>query len=665
MCGIAGFWHRKAQRFEGAIFAMTNALYRRGPDDAGYWVDTDAGLAFGHRRLSILDLSEAGHQPMFSASGRYAIVYNGEVYNFDELRESIEHETDGTYPFRGHSDTEVILASVERWGLKRAVESFVGMFAFALWDRKARRLHLVRDRVGIKPLYYGFCGSAFVFGSELKALAAYPDFDAPIDRDSLAQLLRYNAIPAERTIYQGIYKVEPGCILTLTDLQSRALHRERYWSAADVVRRGQAEPFVGDEKQAVEALEDVLSRAVGLRMIADVPLGAFLSGGVDSSTVVALMQAQSTRPIRTFSIGFDNGRYNEADDARQVAHYLGCDHTELYVRPDDALAVIPELPTLYDEPFADSSQIPTFLVSRLAREHVTVALSGDGGDELFGGYNRHVWGPRLSKLLDRVPASARQLLSRLGRARTPEQWDEAFARLEKVLPPKARLRVPGDKIYKLSRLLEADDPEKLYELLTSHWSRPTDIVAGASDRPREFVDEPGFDDYAARLMYRDLVAYLHDDILTKVDRASMGVSLEARVPILDHRVIELAWRLPMAMKIKDGVGKHILRKVLYRHVPRHLIERPKMGFGIPIDSWLRGPLRAWAEELLDPRRLSEEGFFSPEPIEKIWRAHLDGRRNHQHELWDILMFQAWYRHQQVQRAGHRPTDLRVELRPSA
>ncbi|MFU8803310.1 MAG: asparagine synthase (glutamine-hydrolyzing) [Bradymonadaceae bacterium] len=665
MCGIAGFWNVRADRYESAIFSMTNALYRRGPDDAGYWVDPSASIALGHRRLSILDLSEAGHQPMFSASRRYVIVYNGEVYNFEELRRRIEDETSETYPFRGGSDTEVILGAIELWGLERAVEEFVGMFAFALWDREERTLKLVRDRLGIKPVYYGWSGPAFIFGSELKALVAYPGFQAPINRDSLAHLLRYNAIPGAHTIYEGIEKLEPGCILTLRDPRTTEVEITRYWAAEEMARRGRACPFIGTERQAVDALEELLSKAVGMRMISDVPLGAFLSGGIDSSTVVALMQAHSSRPVRTFSIGFENGGYNEAEDAREVAFHLGCDHTELYVSAEDALAVIPNLPTLYDEPFADSSQIPTFLVSRLAREHVTVALSGDGGDELFGGYNRHLWGPRVWNALKYTPSVMRRILHRAATTVSPQSWDGLFERLGTVLPPGARLRVPGDKIHKLAGLLEAHDADALYELLTSHWRSPGDIVPGAVDLPRDFSREPDFKELAEKLMFRDLISYLPDDILTKVDRASMGVSLEARVPLLDHRVVEFAWKLPLEMKIKNGVGKFILRRLLYRYVPRHLVERPKMGFGIPIDSWLRGPLRPWAEEFLSEARLRDEGFFRPAPIRKMWAEHLSGARSWQHELWDVLMFQAWNDHRKTSRKRDIPRDLRVEFRPTA
>jgi asparagine synthase (glutamine-hydrolysing) len=512
------------------------------------------------------------------------------------------------------------------------------MFAFALWDREEKTLSLVRDRLGIKPLYYGWAGSTILFGSELKALRAHPDFKADINRDALALFLRHNYIPTPHTIYRGFHKLPQGCILTIG--YSRRPDDEKiaaYWSAREAVEKGLAHPFGGDEHQAIEALESLLTRSIGLRMIADVPLGAFLSGGVDSSTVVALMQKQSSIPVRTFTIGFSEAGFNEAEHAKAVARHLGTDHTELYVSPEEARAVIPLLPTLYDEPFADSSQIPTFLVSQLARQHVTVSLSGDGGDELFGGYNRYFWATRLWNMLGWAPRSLRQVAARGLTILSPQTWSKMLRH--------SGYPNPGDKIHKLSEILAIPSPEAIYLDLVSHWKEPTQVAIGSKEPltpvtdSTQWMNTPTFQE---RMMSLDLITYLPDDILAKVDRASMGVSLEARMPYLDdHEVVEFAWRLPLGMKIRARQGKWILRRVLYRHVPREMIERPKMGFGMPIDSWLRGPLKDWAEDLLNENRLRKEGHFDPAPIRLKWQEHLSGKRNWQYYLWDILMFQAW------------------------
>jgi asparagine synthase (glutamine-hydrolysing) len=643
VCGITGFWDPSGQisseTMQRVVQQMSQTLLHRGPDDGGIWVDAEEGIALGHRRLSILDLSPEGHQPMHSASSRYVIVFNGEIYNFLELRQELN--TLG-HRFRGHSDTEVMLASFSQWGVERAVQRFNGMFAFALWDRQERVLHLGRDRLGEKPLYYGCLGQTFFFGSELKALKAHPRFQAEINRDALALYVRHNCIPAPYSIYQGIYKLPPGTILPWKGFGE--LIPMPYWSVQEAAEKGVANPFDGSEADAVAKLEALLQEAVALRMVADVPLGAFLSGGIDSSTVVALMQAQSNQPVKTFSIGFYEDSYNEAKDAKAVAQHLGCDHTELYVTPEEAISVIPKLPTLYDEPFSDYSQIPTFLVSQLAKQQVTVSLSGDGGDELFGGYNRHFWGRSIWKKIGWMPQSLRQVAAHSLTTLSPQTWDRLFAGFSSLLPTKLRQRVPGDKLHKLAEILAVDSPDSMYRGLVSHWKEPESLVLGSLEPPTTLTDPKKWAklrDFTERMIFLDTVTYLPDDILTKVDRASMGASLEARVPYLDHRLVEFAWQIPLQMKIRNGQGKWLLRQVLYNYVPQKLIERPKMGFGIPIDDWLRDPLRDWAEALLDEKRLREEGFFNPQLIREKWAEHLAGHHNWQYYLWDVLMFQTW------------------------
>jgi asparagine synthase (glutamine-hydrolysing) len=653
MCGIAGLWDIRSQvdvqERAAAIRHMARTLTHRGPDDEGYFQDESAGLALGHRRLSILDLSPLGRQPMVSASGRYVIAFNGEVYNFTALGRELE--LDGT-AFRGRSDTEVMLAAIDEWGLMPAVTRFIGMFCFALWDRQNRTLFLVRDRLGIKPLYYGWAGGTFTFGSELKALRACPGFDNPVNRDALTLLLRHNYIPAPYSIHDNIHKLMPGTILAVTsrlaaapqNLQTIAAHEDTYWSAREVTECGVAERFGGSREEAAQQLDRLLREAVGQRMVADVPLGAFLSGGIDSSTVVALMQTQSERRVKTFSIGFHEGGYNEAQHAKAVARHLGTDHTELYVTPEEAMAVIPNLPALYDEPFSDSSQIPTYLVSKLAREHVTVSLSGDGGDELFGGYNRYFWGRRLWAMLSRIPRPLRAVTGHALGAVRPALWGRVGALTAPLLPRHLRVSQSADKARLLAEILAVPSADALYRRLVSHWKYPEVLVSNTREPPTALTDPVRcayLADYTERMMFADMVSYLPDDILAKVDRASMGVGLEARVPLLDHRVVEFAWRLPLDLKIREGQGKWLLRQVLYRYVPKELIERPKMGFGVPIEHWLRGPLRDWAEELLDERRLKQEGFFDPTPIRQKWAEHLSGQRAGHYCLWDVLMFQAW------------------------
>jgi asparagine synthase (glutamine-hydrolysing) len=645
MCGITGFWDISRElnddRLNHISRAMTDTLLHRGPDDGGVWSDQEVGLSLGHRRLAIVDLSPQGHQPMTSAEGRYVIVFNGEIYNFLEL----QHELKSLgHRFRGHSDTEVMLAAVQQWGLDRALERFNGMFAFALWDRQERVLHLARDRFGEKPLYYGWVGNTLLFASELKALKAHPAFRGEVNRDALTLYLRYCYLPAPYSIYQDIYKLSPGTVLSWNGSHQHRPSPIPYWSAKDIAERGVAAPFRGSDADAVEQLDELLQDAIGLRMVADVPLGAFLSGGIDSSTIVALMQAQSSRPVKTFTIGFNEENYNEAKHAKAVAKHIGTDHTELYVTPEDALAVIPKLPSLYDEPFADVSQIPTFLVSQLAKQDVTVSLSGDAGDELFGGYNRYLLGRKIWKMLEPMPFPLRKRVSRQLGTLPPGFWNRSKGALQGLFPNLPIKSLSNTQLQSSIDLLAMPNAEAIYTKLVSHWKDPGAVVLRGSEPltlptdPRKWANLSSFTDH---MMYADTMTYLPDDILVKVDRASMGVSLESRVPFLDHRLMEFAWQLPPSMKIRNGQGKWLLRQVLYKHVPRELIDRPKTGFGIPLDSWLRGPLRDWGESLLNEHRLKDEGFFDPAPIREKWKQHLEGTGNFEHSLWDILMFQAW------------------------
>ncbi len=633
MCGITGFWAESigTSRATDVVRAMCDSIAHRGPDAEGVWVR--GAVALGHRRLAILDVSEAGAQPMSSPSGRYVMVYNGEVYNHLDLRAELD-ET-----WRGTSDTETMLAAFEKWGITASVKRFVGMFACAIWDTKEEELVLIRDRLGIKPLYWGKVGSALVFGSELKTFRAFPGFESKVDRGALAAYMRANCVPHPQTIYKGVHQMSPGTILRARRGITRV---EVFWSARDVARNGLETPLhfgTNQAELAKELLHEELMEAVKLRLLSDVPLGAFLSGGVDSSLVVALMQAQSENPVRTFSIGFEDKAYDEADHARAVAKHLGTNHTELVVRPEDALEVVPRLSQIWDEPFADSSQIPTFLVSQLARQHVTVSLSGDGGDELFGGYNRHILGPKAWGLMSRLPSHLRGSASDLIGMLRAEQTDRLFGALDGRIPGAGKMRLPTDKLQKLGRILGAKSFQELYARLVTHWD--SGVVLGAPDVAAPWAE---IGSNAETMMLLDMETYLPDDILTKVDRASMAVSLEARVPLLDHRVVEFAWRLPLDMKIRpkaDPAGKWLLRQVLYNYVPSELIDRPKMGFGVPIDAWLRGPLREWAEDLLHPDRLKQEGYFDPAPIRQKWDEHQSRAHNWQHHLWDVLMFQAW------------------------
>lgn len=646
MCGISGFIDRTAahdaERLSAIARSMAGTIAHRGPDDADSWVDPEAGIAFGHRRLSIIDLSQHGHQPMRSHSGRYVIAYNGELYNFAEIRRELAALG---HAFAGHSDTEVLLAAIEQWGLVAAISRFSGMFAFAVWDREQRLLHLVRDRIGEKPLYYGWAGDVFLFGSELKALRAHPRWEGSIDTDALTLYLRFGYVPAPVSIYAGISKLRPGCVLTVNPAgSSRNEEPVEYWSLREAALRGTQNPFAGSEAEAADALEALLSSAVRNQMVADVPLGAFLSGGLDSSTVVALMQAQSSQPVRTFTIGFHETGWNEAVHAKAVARHLGTDHTELYVTPKETMDVVPLLPQMYDEPFADSSQIPTHLVSRLARQHVTVSLSGDGGDELFGGYNRYVAGSRIWRQLAWIPGPARNVAGGAIDMVGASRWD-AFGRLAgRVAGSRKVAPRMGEKMLKIATVMRAGGPEAVYKFLISASAAPEEFVARGTE-PRTLLDAPltwpAVGGFAEQMMYLDTMTYLPDDILAKVDRASMACSLESRAPFLDHRVVEFAWTIPLHMKIRGSTGKWLLRQVLYRHVPREIIERPKMGFGIPVGGWLRGPLREWAESLLDERRLRDEGFLNVRAVRQAWAEHLTGRYDRQLVLWAVLMFQAW------------------------
>ena len=646
MCGFAGFLGGAACLDAGGAEAllrhMANTIIHRGPDDAGYWCDIEWRIGLGFRRLSIVDISPAGHQPMQSSSGRYVITFNGEIYNHQSLMQDLEAAAQAP-GWCGHSDTETLLAGLDAWGIQGTVERAIGMFAFAVWDRQTHALTLARDRIGEKPLYYGWQGNAFLFGSELKALRAHPDFQGQIDRGALCLLMRHNCIPAPYSIYQGISKLQPGCLLTVS-LQQREPKVWTYWSGAQVAERGVANTFAGSSDQAVDELEILLKDAVGMQMMADVPLGAFLSGGVDSSTVVALMQAQSPRPVKTFSIGFREADYNEAEYAKAVALHLGTDHTELYVTPEDAMEVIPRLSGLYDEPFADSSQIPTFLVSQLARQHVTVCLSGDAGDELFCGYHRYWRTAMLWLLLSGVPMPLRKLVQQISTNVSPQTLNRMAGAMGSLLPRSARMMNVGEELHNVASVLTSNSANALYLAFVSQWRDPASFVLRGHEPPTLLMGNVpalhGLDDMQ-RMMTLDLLTYLSDDILAKLDRAAMGVSLETRVPFLDHRVAAFAWRLPISMKRRNGQGKWALRQVLYKYVPKNLIERPKKGFSIPVDSWLRGPLREWAEDLLDERRLQEEGYFNPAPIRRKWEEHVTGQRNWQHHLWNVLMFQAW------------------------
>ena len=685
MCGIVGFIS-KNQRSSGDLNAiaqsMATAIAYRGPDDGGTWGDPRVGIALGHRRLSIIDLSSAGHQPMHSPSGRYVLAYNGEIYNHLEIRAELNAQGAARH-WHGHSDTETLLAGFEQWGIVATLTRTVGMFAFALWDTQTQTLHLARDRFGEKPLYFGWTangqfkvkeggGCAFIFGSELKALCTYPGFSNPVSRAALANYLRFMYVPAPQTIYQDIYKLEPGCMLTIhsdclappsqslrAPSQGEGFSLQRWWSLEEVVEAG-SKNLILDEAEAINELELRLRESVRVQSQADVPLGAFLSGGVDSSTIVALMQEESGHPIKTFTVGFEEAAFDESLYAKAVADHLQTDHTELRLTANEAQAVIPHLAAMYDEPFADSSQIPTYLISKAARQQVTVALSGDAGDELFGGYNRYFWGPRIWNRLAKLPYPARQLLGSLIVKLPVSMWNRMGAVINPILPSINGVNRLGDKAHKLAyRLSSIRDLNDLYWSLVQEWQDPAEIMLMETNHSeinqQQFQSElfnplnipmpqVGIEESQLRMMYLDSMTYLPGDILCKVDRAAMAISLETRVPFLDHRVAELAWRLPLNMKIRGNEGKWALRQVLYKHVPKELIDRPKVGFGIPVGQWLRGPLRAWAENLLSEELMRKQAYFKFELVNKKWREHLSGQRDHTGAIWAILMFQSWLEH---------------------
>lgn len=624
---------------EAQAAAMGQAILHRGPDDSGTWIDASHGIALTHRRLSILDLSPAGHQPMHSGDGRYVLAFNGEIYNHLELRKQLELQ-DFAVAWRGHSDTETLLACIDAWGLERALAASIGMFALALWDRHQRTLQLARDRMGEKPLYYGWQNGNLLFGSELKALLRHPAFERRVNRDALALLLRHNYIPAPYSIWQGISKLQPATVLTLAENRRGALPAP-YWSLSQVAEEGARNPMRTEFADASNSLEKILGDAVDGQMMADVPLGALLSGGVDSSVITALMQARSTKPIKTFCIGFSEKAFDESRHASAVAHHLGTDHTTLQLSANDVLKAVHRMPTVYDEPFADSSQLPTTLVMALARQQVIVALSGDGGDEIFGGYNRYISAPKVWSVLRWLPYHLRQMLARLLTSVSVSQWD----RLARPLAGVLRQAHVGNKMNKLGQRLErVNSLDDLYVMLVTEWESAEKIVLGSHFAATKISNRetwPTLDDPVSRMMMMDGLSYLPDDILVKVDRAAMAVSMETRAPFLDHRVVEFAARLPMHMKIARDQGKVLLRSVLYRHVPRNLIDRPKVGFGIPLDSWLRNELRDWAEALLSPEAMANDGFFNVDMVRSEWRRHVLGEAALGTRLWPILMFQLW------------------------
>ncbi len=650
MCGIAGIFCLNGQMHHeelvSTIQLMSEQIKERGPDDFGVWVDSSNGLGLGHRRLSIVDLSASGHQPMHSKDGRYVMVFNGEIYNHLEIRSEFHLSK-----WAGHSDTETLLESFQILGIEEALKKSIGMFAVAVWDTKDKKLILARDRLGEKPLYYGWVkrsqGYSFVFGSELKAVRVTPQFEPKVNRAALSLYLQYGYIPSPYSIYEEIYKLNPGCYLEIS-LDEPEPKITQYWSIQNAILKGRQKPFLGDKDQAANELESLLKKVIKNQMLADVPVGAFLSGGIDSSTIVSLMQSQSNIPIKTFTIGFKEASFNEAKYAKAVSEHLGTEHVELYVTPKQALEIIPHLSKIYCEPFADSSQIPTYLVSKLAVEDVKVCLSGDGGDELFCGYSRYIFAQKIWKYLSRVPLWLREMIQAVIYSISIKTWSALFRRIKWAIPEKYHYKNFGERIHKGAGTLNVGCHEELYKKLVSYWERPSEVLLGSYEGSTESAATSqafGMLDPLDRMMAIDTITYLPDDILVKVDRAAMANSLEGRIPFLDHRVVEFAWSLPIEFKLRGTQSKAILRDILKRFIPTSLIDRPKMGFGVPIDSWLRGPLRGWAETLLDEDRLRHEGYFAPNIIRQKWSEHLSGERNWQNQLWAILMFQAWLEHE--------------------
>ena len=646
MCGINGFYSKSSSTFNNIIVKMNSAISHRGPNTNGTWLDKNSGIVFGHQRLSIIDLSVAGNQPMRSSSERFILTYNGEIYNYLEIRKELE-KNNSHIKWSGNSDTEVLLEAIDFWGIEITLQKIDGMFAFGLWDQKNRSLTLARDRIGEKPLYFGWQGrgdnKVFLFSSELKSLKVHPEFNKEISRDAIALQLRHNCIPAPYSIYRNIYKLLPGHFLQLSqnDLKNSLLPSSKiYWSLAETAIKGCDKQFSLSEKDVQKDLDKNLRLSVKKQMVSDVPLGVFLSGGIDSTTIAALMQLQSNKPIKTFTIGFDEGDYDEAKYAKRIAKHLGTNHTELYISPKKAMEVIPKIPSIYDEPFSDSSQIPTFLVSQLAKQQVKVALSGDGGDELFCGYNRHVISKKFSNIFRLTPLSFRKIISSGLHSISPQGW----SKISKLLPGLNNYSNFGDKIHKFGYALEAKTLHDLYYMLRSHWQNPTEVVIGSKE-PGTLLTQfkPKLDMLNAQqqMMVLDALTYLPDDILVKIDRASMASSLETRAPFLDHKLIEYVWKIPHDLKFRKGQVKWVLKKILSQYVPSNLIERPKMGFEIPLDAWLRGSLKDWAESLLSEKRLIQENYFNAKLIRDKWEEHLSGKQNWQYLLWNVLMFQAW------------------------
>lgn len=646
MCGINGFYSNNSSTFDNVINEMNSAISHRGPDSAGTWMNRSSGIVLGHQRLSIVDLSMNGNQPMKSSSGRFVITYNGEIYNHLEIRKELEQNF-SNLKWRGYSDTETLIEAIDFWGIENALKKIDGMFAFALWDQKECCLTLARDRIGEKPLYFGWQGNGdnkvFLFSSELKALKVHPEFNGQINMDSVALQLRYSYIPAPYSIYKNIFKLSPGHFLQLknNDLKKNLLPISKtYWSLIKKAIYGNSNQLLNSDSDIQNNLEKRLKNSVKKQMMSDVPFGAFLSGGIDSSLIVALMQSQSIHPIKTFTIGFNEDDYSEAKYAKKIAKHLGTDHTELYVSAKSAMEVIPKLATIYDEPFSDSSQIPTYLVSELARQNIKVALSGDGGDELFCGYNRYVMSKRFWSKLNLMPTFIRKILALGIQSISPQKWDI----MSKILLGLNQYSNFGDKMHKGAKVLEAKTLNDMYFMLCSHWQNPSDVVINTKEPKtifNKFKKELGILNSQEQMMAIDFITYLPDDILVKVDRAAMSLSLETRIPFLDHQLIEYVWKIPHSLKLKDGSGKWILKKILNQYVPKKFMNRPKMGFGVPLDTWLRGPLREWVENLISENRLKQEGYFNHSLIRQKWTEHLSGKKNWHSDLWDVLMFQAW------------------------